>query len=127
MGAEAIPMERWEWWGRAGHFIGARSCLFHLHTHVGPYCVSTVGAYHPYRDRGEGVGEIETIGCDRTHETMVFRHLPDGTNDYSELDFEGYNDDEDAAAGHIRMCHRWAERAAADEHLAAAMTRDGRA
>ncbi len=44
----------------------ARKCQWHLHAHVGRYCVSGVGEYR------NGDGPLETVGCDRLYEVMVF-------------------------------------------------------
>lgn len=61
----------------------------------------------------------EQIGFNRLFETMVFKAgkrcadpdcncgLPEIAS--SELDFEGYNTAGDAASGHVRMCHKWAD------------------
>lgn len=97
-------MSGWIWLGQAGHFICSYDCRFHLHTHVGNYCVSTVGDWHP-----RGSEKADTVGVDRLFETMVFPLDDDGeTKDWSGLDFRGYNDREAANAGHAEMCHRWA-------------------
>ncbi len=53
-----------------GHFCGARNCCYFRHTHVGKFCVSSVGCYHPR----EGVGPMEEIGSGRTFETYVFNN-----------------------------------------------------
>ncbi len=89
-----------------GHFCGAFKCGFRRHTHVGDYCVSTVGDYWPRGDRGER----ETIGDGRTFETMVFRLLraadtrhrccPRCPSGGVELDMVPYNSEEDAQRGH---------------------------
>ena len=70
----------WQWFGMAGHFIGAHDCLFHLHTHVGRFCVSTVGNYWP---KGERLNQqdspvFEEIGYNRYFDTMVFYLLSEG-------------------------------------------------
>lgn len=94
-----------EWFGQAGHLIVARSCSFHLHTHVNGYCVSTVGEY---RSRGP-YAAIEEIGCDRLYETMVFKLNAEGTDveDHTELWVEPYNDRDSANAGHIELVKKW--------------------
>lgn len=58
----------------------------------------------------------ETIGCYRKYETMVFK-TEDGecscgcglplVSDFTELDFEPYNDAKAARAGHMMLCHKW--------------------
>jgi hypothetical protein len=63
------------------------------------------------------VGFVE-VGCDRKYETMVFRAgetcARPGCNcglpeiDGSEVDFAGYNVAGDAAAGHLRLCRKYA-------------------
>jgi hypothetical protein len=58
--AKARPVEG------PGHFIGADRCHIHIHHHIGPFCVSTVGDYRP-----QGGAQVK-IGADRTHETMIF-------------------------------------------------------
>ena len=133
------------WFGNAGHLIVGHWCRFHLCTEVNGYLVSTVGEYWPERSTREIHAEVhdprwlaknahlkgdyfdaayfarfgyETIGCDRTYETMVFKAgapctakgcgcgLP--TIDGSELDFKGYNDAASATAGHMAMVAKYA-------------------
>ncbi len=105
--------QSWKWFGYAGHFCCARDCLFHLHTHVGKYCVSTVGEYHPGHDRE---GPKQTIGLDRYFETMVFELTPGGEiKSHNELEMEGYNEPEDAMKGHMKMCRKWARKKGASK------------
>jgi hypothetical protein len=98
-----------EWLGYPGHFIGADSCRFHLHTHItlpsgAEFCVSTVGDYRP-----RGSDKPQEIGARRLYETMVFRILDNGDPDYSEEhDMRGYNDRDAANAGHVEVCRLWA-------------------
>jgi hypothetical protein len=96
---------RLEWFGQAGHFIGANNCRFHLHTHVNGYCVSTVGEYYP-RGRGE---PQEEVGHQRLYETMVFPLIEDGTEpaSYGALEMRPYNDRDSANAGHLEAVKRW--------------------
>ena len=90
-----IQQDKWEWFGRPGHFICAEDCRFHLCTLIGDHLVSTVGALlpdAPVREikaecRGivlEGRGDArlhdymkklgyDEIGCGRKYETMVFK------------------------------------------------------
>lgn len=97
---------KWQWFGRAGHFIAADRCFFHLHTHVagGKYCVSTVGEYFP---KGFAQTEPEQIGLDRLFETMVFKVDKKGQTNGNNLDFQGYNTLESAQEGHVRFCEKW--------------------
>lgn len=92
---------KWEWLGRAGHFIGSRSCLFHLHTHVNGKCVSTVGEYYPIDWVKKQPMEI---GYNRTYETLIGVILPSGEIEGDVV--EGYKDYEAATAGHMRHCVR---------------------
>ena len=98
-------MAKLEWFGHAGHFIGAPHCRFHLHTHVNGYCVSTVGDYRTARQ----ASKPEEIGCGRLYETMVFKLDDDGVNvsDHTELWCEPYNDRDAANAGHIELVKKW--------------------
>ena len=94
--------------GWAGHFIAARRCEFRRHTHVGPYCISTVGDYYP------GGGEKrETVGVGRYFETMVFdlSQGEDGPNRWTEIDGGAWQTREEANTGHEMIVNRWAEKA----------------
>lgn len=64
-----IPESEWKWHGLAGHFICADKCIFRLHTTVGRYKISTVGAM--YRDLF-GKRVLEEVGVQRHYETYVF-------------------------------------------------------
>lgn len=103
-----IPRDEWVWWGTAGHFCASARCRFRMHTHVGRYCVSTVGDYHP---AGNEDGEPETIGVGRLYETMVFVLGDDGDPvDWNGVGMAPYNDEQAAQSGHIAMCERYAQR-----------------
>ena len=84
--------------GFAGHFCASDSCRFIRHTHVAKWCISTVGDCHFAREPDVQAA----IGCNRTHETMVF--VSEG---YTEIDYAPYNTDDDAAAGHEAMVERY--------------------
>lgn len=105
-----------KYFGCAGHFICAHDCQFHIHTHVGGYCVSTVGEYMPPHVERED--EWEDIGYGRKYETMVFR-LAGSTcgygigkhiDDHNELEVVGYNDHDAANEGHEAMCQKYEAR-----------------
>lgn len=141
-----IPESEWKWFGNAGHLIVAAWCRFHMCTQIGDYMVSTVGEYWPDRVSREIHARIhdpkwleqygilkgdnfdakymerfgyETIGCDRTFETLVFKAgkpcnsetcncgLP-YPSDWGELEANGYNTAGDATRGHMAMCEKWA-------------------
>lgn len=91
--------------GTPGHFICAERCLFRRHTHVGPWCVSTVGDYRVSFDHGKPT----EIGVDRLYETMVFRSDPEHHHDGDDLDFAPANDEEMAERNHEEMVAKWAE------------------
>jgi hypothetical protein len=107
-------MERIEYdW--PGHFIGAKDCKFFRTTHVNGWRVSTVGEYRP---RGCEEGPPEHIGLDRYYETMVFP-LADAVcscgcgahevRSWSNEDFDAYQTESGAAAGHEAMVRRYAK------------------
>ncbi len=60
-------------------------------------------------------GFIE-IGCNRTYETMVFTAkegdlcCPYRVKEWSELDFQGYNDPGKAYRGHMELCEKWSKK-----------------
>lgn len=95
----------WKWFGRPGHYICSARCIFHMHTHVGRYCVSTVGEFHEHH---RDPGPVE-IGDGRLYETMVFALDANDSHNGSEIDFRPYNDWEAADTGHLEMCEKWAK------------------
>lgn len=141
-----ISATEWEWFGLAGHFICGDRCQFHMTTKIGTVVVSTVGRLLHDEGSREITAEVrgikltgrgdarkadymnkigyEEVGYGRKFETMVFR--TDGAKCScgcglpsiipSEIDFEGYGDDEPARLGHMAMCHKWA----ADQNAEAA-------
>lgn len=113
------PMKTWKWKGLPGHFIGVSDCIFRLCTMVGPFKISTVGAYYP-KTFGRGDGKpnkhMETIGCNRHYETYVFVEASGN----SEIDGEGIfledvpgkdpnKADELAEEMHLRMCEKYSK------------------
>lgn len=59
---------------------------------------------------------FEEIGCGRTYETMVFKAKK---TDYiccpwqmsgAELDFLGYNNEDEASKGHMKLCNKWSNK-----------------
>lgn len=106
-------MSEWRWFGRAGHFIGAHNCQFHLHTHVRGYCISTIGEYYPE----SAGGEMAEVGFHRYYETFVFAlGTDDAPKSWTEIDTRGYGRDDLEAAqkGHLEMCRKYAK-GASDE------------
>jgi hypothetical protein len=104
----SIEPKDWEHFGQAGHLCVANWCRFHMHTHVGRYCVSTVGDWH-LPQASEKESEPRDIGYGRLYETMVFTLGDDNepTDIGNPLDFAGYNSRTDANAGHLEMCRKW--------------------
>lgn len=101
---DGVPEAQWRWFGQPGHFIGAEQCRFHLHTHVGSYCVSTVGNYFPKATPGNE-GKREEVGDGRFFETVVFRlGENDAPVDHRELYMRGCNDRGQAQAEHSAAC-----------------------
>jgi hypothetical protein len=88
-----------------GHFIGAPDCKFYRHTHVGKWCISTVGDYRP---RG---GPRQAIGLGRTYETMVF-NMRSRSKRWQEQDFDGYDSEAAATAGHEKLVRKVISRGA---------------
>jgi len=97
------------WRGWQGHFICL--CRFHLNTLVvygkKKIVVSTVGEYYP----GHLKGKMDTIGCDRFYETMVFYSSNDKYNDADVTQelyeyFCGYNEELEAQKGHYEILRR---------------------
>ena len=116
----SIPADRWVWDGHAGHFIGSRSCQFHLNTRIGGYIVSTVGEYrlpkgHPVDGKsigGEEYAEFESIGLGRLFETYVFRASGEGygeVDEFVEVDALNANDHDTANRNHMALCQKYAE------------------
>lgn len=102
----------WKWYGYAGHFIGGKSCAYHLCTRVGGFLVSTVGDYYP---RGRD-GKRETLGAanDSWFETFVFKcegedDHGDAIIDLGEVDSERYATSIEAERGHYAFCEKYAE------------------
>ncbi len=99
-----------EWLETPGHFICAEKCYFRMHTHIGKYCISTVGEMYPDSHRSpRPQAEPETIGSGRLYETMVFELDEDGEHNGDDIDFAGYNDREAATAGHMTTIEKYVE------------------
>lgn len=94
--------------GQAGHFCASDRCRFHLHTHVGNKCISTVGEYYPM---GWKRDEPATIGYKCLYETMVFTLEEDGEHSGCNEDFAAYNDRDDANEGHAAMVEKYKKEA----------------
>lgn len=112
-----ITRKEWVWCAYPGHFIGSSECLMHLHTRVGDFRISTVGDYRPRGRDGERPTSPTPIGAgpDALFETYVFAVTGSGLHgegevtDYAEVDGERYAAAEDAEAGHMRYCEKYAK------------------
>jgi len=102
--------ENWIWMPHAGHLCVSNDCRFRLNTYVGKYIVSTVGEYF--------IGDkVREIGCNRLYETMVFKAVktkhvccPYEALIADCVDFDGYDSDEDAYKGHLKLCKKWSKK-----------------
>lgn len=103
------PMKTWEWKGMALHLCVANDCRFHMGTIIGPYKISTVGAWYPSGNK------MEEIGFGRDYETYVFEG-----DSMSEIDGDGisvkqdangdpYRADELAEKMHMEFCFKYAK------------------
>lgn len=125
-----IERDKWIWHGMAGHYILSDRCLFHLQTIIGKYVVTTVGDLHDIYPGG--VAEVakdsgfehlpcgaREIGYKIFYETMVFelaeakkfdgrRQKKGKRKSWAELDFSGYQTEDEAHRGHMLMCEKWA-------------------
>lgn len=100
-------MNNWKWFGVAGHFICADKCRFHLHTHVGKYCISTVGEYYPY-----GSKIVDKVNLSGYYETMVFNIDEDGAwtlddGHINEVEKIDHQTQQEAEAGHMTTCIKY--------------------
>lgn len=101
-----IPESQWQWFGRAGHFISAHRCRFHLHTHVGRFCISTVGDLYYDRDQKEP----SEIGSGYLYETMVFDHTrAEDAGRWEQIAIWSCNDSDEADRLHMEFCRKFAE------------------
>jgi len=113
-----IPQSEWIWLGRSAHFICSNRCRFRLATVVGDFIVSSVGDLPNLKNDKVS----EPVGCDRTHETMVFfrgklctcgcgqPRIENGLD----IDFAPANNDVECYANHMTLCHKYAAMRRAD-------------
>ena len=99
-----------------GHFICSFDCVYHAHTHIDGYCISTIGGYMPFHKRNNetvhGIDYWEEVGHQRKFETMVFKLGKDNKypESWTELDMNGYNTYEEADKGHLAMIEKWEDK-----------------
>ena len=101
-----ISHDKWQWFGQAGHFCAADQCRYHLHTHVGKYCISTIGEYFVRSDdkKPTPFGTSTYL-----YETMVFVLDETGSPEtYNEIDTKRTKTRDKAAAAHAELCEKYA-------------------
>lgn len=102
-------MNNWKWFGEAGHFICADMCRFHLHTHVGNYCVSTIGGYYPSNSKF-----MDKVNLEGYYETMVFKIDENGAwilddEHINEIERLSYQTQNEADNGHMETCIKYSK------------------
>lgn len=114
-----------QWLGEPGHFVCASHCRWRLHTHVGQWCISSVGEHYV-----RGATEMEIMGSlvgyaegepRMFYETMVTRLDEKGEQLWPEEDGSRYHSRAEAAEGHqgfVIEC--WAKAAESAERATAA-------
>lgn len=109
----------WVQFGHPGHFCDADRCRFSRHTHVGAFCISTVGDYHPSHAATDAPHSLDTYP-DHLYETAAFLLANHGQPLRGEVQVKRltaldtrYSATEQAAeATHLAMCHRFSGRQA---------------
>lgn len=103
-------MAKVEWFGQAGHFVDAKACRFHLHTHVNGVCVSTVGEYYPTGSTKRGGKPWPlTTNPDALYETMAFKILEDGDTEAEPINTRHWKTRDIANAMHAQIVNDYAE------------------
>lgn len=107
-----VPISKRKWYGSAGHFVCRERCLFHLHTHVGNWCISTIGEFYerwnptgpqpPMMHLGSGIGKR------MYYETMVYAIHPHDVIAGIETEAIRYRTLQEADTGHTKMCKKYA-------------------
>lgn len=107
-----LSRDKWVYRGIAGHLCVSNWCRFHIVTDIGDFRVSTIGAYYPGK-----ADKMETVGCDRHYETMVFPIEDGQITNLLELDLDGllvgpdpYETDKLAEIMHEKMCVKYANK-----------------
>lgn len=98
-------MTAWKWFGQPGHFCGAFNCHWHLHTHVGKFCVSSVGEW--VTKTGDRPKSFSS-GKEDFYEAMVFP-IVKGESTFVELEREFSQDRDQAVAAHLRLCRKYSK------------------
>jgi len=110
--SDRIHIRDWDWFGQPDNTrFQFTDCYFHLHTHVGNFCIITVGDKHFH-------GGTRCIGpCNQPDEVednyfylTVIRHIKFICSPKSEvLRSQGHQNAHAANAGHKRICYAWAD------------------
>lgn len=134
-----MSKENWVWMPHPAHFICSKHCQFILSTYVNGYIISTVGEmifpsdvnrilkrddHEILKLQGDNFDReyfkkygYKEIGYGRLYETMVFVAkesckgcCPYVAKNWSEINFEGYEDSDSAMKGHYAMCEKYDKR-----------------
>lgn len=82
-------------YGCAGHFVARKWCHYHLHTHVGPFCISTIGNYRPPNLKyAEPLGSV----AGEFYELMVFEY---GAVNETQERFHSETEADEAHSAHV--------------------------
>lgn len=107
-----IKRKNWIWKGEAGHLKTWRDCLFHLHTNIGDFTISTIGEYYPDRPLNEK-WEMQEIGINRHYETFVFDSYMNVVDTYNVEKTEIKTVEQcqiEAERNHIKACEIYSKR-----------------
>lgn len=103
-------MPKVEWFGQAGHFVDAKACRFHLHTHVAGVCVSTVGEYGPSDwPKNLKMTAPLTTNPDALYETAVFKIREDGETEGEPINMKHWKTRDVANAMHAQTVNDYTE------------------
>ena len=103
-----INQSEWVWYGQAGHFCCADECRYHLHTHVGHYCVSTVGEHITKWYRNGKLMKPFDIDGKCFYETMVFDFDEADRKTGSDVETKHTINREEAQKAHMELCYKYA-------------------
>jgi hypothetical protein len=96
--------------GHPGHFVCADRCLWHLHTEVQGFKVSSVGDFRPQLGKqADFVGKLEQLGAGYFYESHVYaldavgRELTPGVP----IETRAYQTASEAEAGHAELVDKY--------------------
>ena len=94
------------WFGCAGHLCIADSCRYRLHTHVGQFCISSVGEYYP----SPNDKKPSPVGGSGYFETYIF-DLDAGDGRWEEIGGVRANTWATTHRNHMRLLSKYARKA----------------